>query len=229
MLIPGNLTMHKIIFFALLSVIVTAPALADETSAKGSTKKTAPAIPSVHKHAHKKATKADECDTVHGSGGHHQKGMDECDTVHGKGDHHSMGLDDCDTVHGNGNHPGHGMGEGMSEDMMEPDLHMLGALAITDQQQVQINKLADDLRHKNWTTQGLINDESAKLRDLYEADKRDPAAIGKEYQNIFDLKRQMIETYLDTQNRMEEVLTPEQREKMKHSSQKMHHAFSHSM
>jgi len=138
--------------------------------------------------------------------------------------------DDCANEHGMADHHGHGMMEGaVAEMMMEPDMHLLGALALTKEQQSKIHKLADELKHKNWATQGLLNDETAALRDLYEADKRDPATIGKEYQKVFDLKRQMIETYLDIQNRIEEVLTADQVAKMKDARHDMHHMSHHAM
>lgn len=137
---------------------------------------------------------------------------------------------DCDSKHEMGGRQGYGMmgeqGVGM---MMEPNMHMIGALALSQDQQAKINKLSDELKHNNWATQGLLNDETAKLRDLYEADKRDPAAIGKEYQKVFDLKRQMIETYLDVENRIEEVLTPEQLAKVKESRHAMRHMYQHHM
>lgn len=137
--------------------------------------------------------------------------------------------DECAAEHAMSGHHGHGMmGEG-AEMMMEPDMHLLGALTLSKEQQTKINKLSDELKHDNWATLGLINDETARLRDLYEADKRDPVAIGKEYQKVFDLKRQMIETYLDTQNRIEEILTPEQLAKLKDARHKMHSMHGHSM
>jgi Spy/CpxP family protein refolding chaperone len=141
---------------------------------------------------------------------------------------HKMGdmKDGCDGEHDMGGHHGYGMmGERDADMMMEPNMHMLRALDLSQEQQSKINKLSDDLKHNNWATQGLINDETAKLRDLYEADKRDPATIGKEYQKVFDLKRQMIETYLETQNRIEEILTPEQRAKMKEARHNMHRMY----
>lgn len=146
--------------------------------------------------------------------------------------------DGCDVEHNMGSHYGHGMtggyGAGMmggygSGMMMEPDMHLLGTLSLSDEQQVKINKLSDELRHNNWATQGLFNDETAKLRDLYEADQRDPAAIDKGYQKIFDLKRQMIGAYLNTENSIEEVLTPEQRTQLKEERRKMHHMYGHPM
>lgn len=138
--------------------------------------------------------------------------------------------DDCETRHGMGNHHGYGMmGRHDSSMMMEPNMRMLGALALSDEQRAKVNKLADELKHNNWATQGLINDETARLRDLYDADKRDPAAIGKEYQKIFELERQMIETYLDIQNRIEALLTPEQIAKMKEARRAMRHKYGHPM
>ncbi len=145
--------------------------------------------------------------------------------------HKMAGLkDECDAVHDMGDRHGYGMmGEHEAGMMMEPDMHLLGALALSKEQQSKINKLSDEFKHNNWATQGLINDETAKLRDLYEADQRDSKAIGNEYQKVFDYKRQMIETYLDTQNRIEEVLTPEQRAQLKDARHKMHHIYGHPM
>lgn len=129
-------------------------------------------------------------------------------------------ADDCDSAHGMGGyHEGYGGGMGYGAGME----HGMGghggleALGLSKEQQDKITKLHDELKHNNWTTQGQINDETAKLRDLYEADKRDPDAIDKEYQKVFDLKRQMIRDYLTTQNRIDEVLTPEQQAKLKES------------
>jgi hypothetical protein len=137
----------------------------------------------------------------------HKGGMPGCDHKGGMMGGHMGGMM-CD-------HKG-GMGEGRCAGMAgSGHMHMIMSLDLSDEQRSKINKLSDELRHNNWTTKGLIMDESAKLRDLYAADKRDPSAIGKEYQKIFDLKRKMIEATITTQNRIEEVLTPEQRTKFK--------------
>jgi Spy/CpxP family protein refolding chaperone len=125
-----------------------------------------------------------------------------------------MGGKMCD--HQGGMMGGHGSGMMMGRNPM----HMIMSLDLNDTQRSKITKISDELNHNNWTTKGLIMDESAKLRDLYAADKRDPSAIGKEYQKIFDLKRQMIEATITAQNRIEELLTPEQRAQLKN----MHHS-----
>lgn len=109
-----------------------------------------------------------------------------------------------------------GHGDGMM--MKSSRHHLVMSLDLNDGQRAKIGKLSDELRRGNWATKGLIMDESAKLRELYQADKRDPAVIGKQYQKIFDLQRQMIEATIAAQNRIEELLTPDQRAELK----KMH-------
>ncbi len=123
----------------------------------------------------------------------------------------------------------HGMRDGygmMGSHGMMMGVGIYSMLSLSADQQAKISKLSDELNHDNWAKQGLINDESAKLRDLYEADKRDPAAIGEEYKKIFDLKRQMIEAYLTAQNQIDAVLTPEQRAQMK--DMQRNHMYMHS-
>ncbi len=105
------------------------------------------------------------------------------------------------------------MGGGMG--MMGGGMGPMGMLDLSNEQRTKINKILDEQRKKQWETQGKMLDEEAKLRDLFNADKRDPAAIGKVYGRIFDLRRQTIEAEIDARNRAEAVLTKEQREQMK--------------
>jgi Spy/CpxP family protein refolding chaperone len=118
---------------------------------------------------------------------------------------------------------GGGMMGGYGDDMMmeSPRMGVVRTLNLSDDQRAAINKLTDELQHRNWGLLGLIRDETAKLRDLYEADRRDPAAIGAEYQKIFDLKRQIIESILVTQNKVEDLLTPEQLKQLKQARRAM--------
>lgn len=199
--------MKKIVAIALLSAVVSTPAFAEHTSSKFPAAKSATTSTSAQMHDHKTPAKEHDCDVMHGKmekQGAATAKKDECDVAHGTGSKHQYGK-----MYGQ-----------HAEMLMEPDMRVLGALALNEEQQAKITKLADELKHNNWATQGLINDESSKLRELYQADKLDPAAIGKEYQKVFDFKRKMIETYLDTQNRIEEILTPEQRAHMKEARSK---------
>jgi len=120
---------------------------------------------------------------------------------------------------------GGGMGRGMMGDGMMGGMgtsmmgEMHGApfrmLDLAPEQQTKINKINDELRRKNWEALGKVQDEKAKLRDLYAADKRDPKAIGAVYGSIYALKRQMIEVDIDAHNRMEALLSDAQRAQLK--------------
>jgi len=139
----------------------------------------------------------------------------------------NMGGQMCDHMKGmkgdqECGHMGSMMGGHEAGAMMEsPHVGRIMALDLNDEQRSKINKLSDELRRNHWAAMGLIMDESAKLRDLYGAEKRAPSAIGKVYQNIFDSKRRMIEAMIDNQNRVEELLTPEQRAQLKDMHRKM--------
>jgi Spy/CpxP family protein refolding chaperone len=111
-----------------------------------------------------------------------------------------MGM--MEMMHGPGMMGGMGMGR-------------IQMLDLTKEQRASIHKLQDQLRKTNWGTMGKVMDESSKLRELFAADKPDPKKIGAVYGNIFDLKRQMIESKIDTHNRADAVLTEEQREQLK--------------
>jgi len=113
---------------------------------------------------------------------------------------------------GDGMMGGKGMGMGMMGGMHGAPFQMLD---LTPEQRTKINKIHDDLRRKNWEALGKIQDEEAKLRDLYAADKRDPKAIGAVYGSIYAHKRQMIESSIDAHNRMEALLSDAQRAQLK--------------
>lgn len=88
-------------------------------------------------------------------------------------------------------------------------------LNLSDQQRSKINQIQDETRRKNWDVMGKMMDEQARLRDLFTADKRDPAAIGKQSMKIADLRRQLLEASIDAHNRMETLLSKEQKEQLR--------------
>lgn len=111
---------------------------------------------------------------------------------------------------------GHGMmGHGMMGQGMMEGMGMLAGVDLSDEQRKRLYAIHDGARKQHWDLMGRIMDERTKLRDLYMADKHDPAAIGAEYQRIFDLRRQMIEASVTAHNQAEEVLTPEQRQALR--------------
>jgi Spy/CpxP family protein refolding chaperone len=113
---------------------------------------------------------------------------------------------------GGGWGPGYGMGPGMMGGGWG-GYGPQGTPDLSADQRAKIGKIQDETRRKNWALMGQMMDEQAKLRDLYDAPKRDSDAINKAYKNINELQARMYESAADAHKRMEGVLTPEQKEK----------------
>ncbi|MFC6673071.1 Spy/CpxP family protein refolding chaperone [Marinobacterium aestuariivivens] len=105
---------------------------------------------------------------------------------------------------------GMGMGPGMMEGFGSPGM----ALDLDKEQRQKMRDLQNEMHEKQWALMTRMHEEHNRLRELYSADELDPKAIGEQQQKLFDLHRQMTENRIETQNRMEQVLTPEQREKV---------------
>lgn len=106
---------------------------------------------------------------------------------------------------------GMGMGHGMGMMGMGP----VWMLDLTDEQRDKIEKIQDDARRKNWDTYGKIMDEQAKMRDLYTSETVDPKKVGAVYAGIAKLHQQVIEANVETHNRVQAVLTKEQKEQLR--------------
>src|SRR3989344_526714 len=110
---------------------------------------------------------------------------------------------------------GGGMGGVCSGMMMGGGMGMMGMFNLSDEQRAKVRKLEDEQRKKNRDLYGKIEDESVKLRDLYDTDTPDARKIGAAYDKIFDLKRQAIVSAVEAQNKARAVLTKEQQEQLK--------------
>ena len=114
---------------------------------------------------------------------------------------------------------GYGMGPGMMGGYgMGPG--MMGGyggrnLGLTDAQQTKLNKIMDETRKTHWAIMGAMMDQMSKLRDLYEAPKRNEAAVEEAYKQFGQLRQQMFDSAVDAHKRMEAVLTKEQRERLR--------------
>lgn len=108
---------------------------------------------------------------------------------------------------------GGGMGSGMM--MGGGGMGPMGMLNLSDEQRAKVRKIEDEQRKKNRDFYGKIEDESVKLRDLYDTDTPDAKKIGAVYDKIFDLKRQAIVSGIEANNKARAVLTKEQREQLK--------------
>lgn len=118
--------------------------------------------------------------------------------------------------------PGGGMMRGMGRGMMgggmlmgpgpSGTMGMMARLNLDDAQRSQVLAIGDELRRKNWDLAGKQLDEQARLRDAYLATgKRDRAAIVGAYKRIAELRVQRIANGLEAAEKIEAVLTPEQR------------------
>ena len=119
---------------------------------------------------------------------------------------------------GGGFGPGRGMmggGYGGGPGMMGWAGDWSDAIGLSDEQRTKINRIEDDTRHSHWALMNSMMDQQAKLRDLYEAPKRDSAAIDDTYKAIGDIRQKMIDSSIDARKRMQAVLTSKQQEKLR--------------
>lgn len=121
-------------------------------------------------------------------------------------------------------HMGYGMSPGM---MMGPGLmgmdpgmlaygHLgpIGMLDLKDDQIKQISKIQDDLVKKHRDLMQKVWEQQDQLSTLYYAEKRDETAIKKAYAKLNDLQKEMLDSRLDADKRIEALLSKEQKEQM---------------
>ncbi len=117
--------------------------------------------------------------------------------------------------------PGMMGGYGMGPGMMGGYGHgMMGygdyrGLNLSADQRTKIGEIRKGMRTKQFALMGEMMDAQDKLQDLYDADKQDAAAINKQYKAIEDLHRQMVDNAVESHNRIDAILTKEQREKFR--------------
>jgi Spy/CpxP family protein refolding chaperone len=127
---------------------------------------------------------------------------------------------------GPGYRGGFGMmgGPGMGAGMMGYGMGFVGprtlaALDLSEAQRKQIVSVQDEARKKNWTAMGAMQDEMVKVRDAFwVGEKRDRAAILAGNKRMFEIRQQMLENSLDVADRIEQILTPQQRAQLKKQS-----------
>jgi Spy/CpxP family protein refolding chaperone len=116
-------------------------------------------------------------------------------------------------VDGPGMMDGHGLGIRGGPGMM--GMRMYDALDLTDQQRAKIARILEDARKKNWDAMGKVMEESATLRDLYDAPTHDPAAIGRQTVGIAELKRPIVESMVTVRDQIDALLTAEQKDRLR--------------
>ncbi len=105
----------------------------------------------------------------------------------------------------------YGLGYGMGHGMM--GWRNFRGLNLSADQKSKITQIRHEMRTKQWDVMGQMMDAQDRLEELYDADKQDAAAINRQYKVIEDLRRQMVDNSVDAHNRINSILTKEQREK----------------
>lgn len=116
--------------------------------------------------------------------------------------------------------PGGGyMGEGyMGEGYMggrSPMMGYLYGLNLSKDQRQKIRDLRQKRREENLRLMTQLEDESDKLDDLYSQETPNPKDVGKVYESIFSLRRQMIENRVQERNSIYALLTNDQKQQLK--------------
>lgn len=111
---------------------------------------------------------------------------------------------------------GPGMGYGMAGagPMGMGRMGFMGHLNLNDAQVEQVAKLRSELQQKHRKLMQQMWEHQDQLQALYLAEKRDSAAIGKVYGKMSELQREMLESHVEMEKRMEAVLSKEQREQL---------------
>ena len=117
---------------------------------------------------------------------------------------------------------GYGMGPGMMGSGFDCGMGhsfagaaALSSLDLSDAQRKQVLSIQDQVRKSNWDLMGKMQDEMAKQRDLFADGKRDRAAITAVNKRMFELRQQMLGNSFDAAEKVETILTPQQREQLK--------------
>lgn len=107
---------------------------------------------------------------------------------------------------------GYGMGPGM---MGGFGTGPIAALDLSEGQRQKIRDIQTEQRKLQWELAGKILDEQAQLNEVYASDTPDPKKAGAIYGRIAKLQQQQLEAQLSAHNRIQAVLTKEQREQLK--------------
>jgi Spy/CpxP family protein refolding chaperone len=124
-----------------------------------------------------------------------------------------------DDRRGQGMGMGMGMGMGNMMGMMPMLMHGLNDLKLSKQQRLEIRSLLRDLRKKNWKIMETNMELSDKLADLYAERPRNASNIAAVYDKIFSQKKQMIIDMVEVRNKVDALLTEEQRKELDSNQQ----------
>lgn len=98
---------------------------------------------------------------------------------------------------------------------MGPIMGGLWGLDLSKDQREKIRNIQHSMRQENFELMSKMMDSADKLAELYDADKPDPDKIGKAYDEIYKIKREMIQQHIRMRNKIYDLLTEDQRKSFK--------------
>ena len=84
-------------------------------------------------------------------------------------------------------------------------------LDLTEEQRAEIGKVRENLRKQHWELRGKLQEQRSRLAELNDARTVDKAAIDEVYDEIFELRRQLVQTSTDARAETEKLLSDERR------------------
>jgi len=121
---------------------------------------------------------------------------------------------------------GYGPGYGMGPGMMSGYGHGMGpgmgygafyGLDLSGEQRAKLDQIHEDIQKKRYATAERMAEAASKLNNLLAGDKRDRKAIAAAYKQVSDLRYERLQVRLDAQDRLDAVLTKDQREQLRRS------------
>lgn len=101
-----------------------------------------------------------------------------------------------------------------SENSTDLDLGPLNQLDLSTQQLGAINIIDEELRDRRSNVNRRLAAEQEKLRELYDTPERDQSKIDKQFSRIAQLRREMFESSVDAHDRIEALLSTQQRQQL---------------
>lgn len=102
---------------------------------------------------------------------------------------------------------GPGMGRGMMGGGYGPG--QLAAPNVTAEQRQELAAMQERHRSENWSARTQMREEQWKLRDLYAAPQRDPAAIAAQTKKVDELRGQMWRSHEERRRERDATLAPQ--------------------
>lgn len=107
---------------------------------------------------------------------------------------------------------GPGYGPGGMGGMMHGAAY--AALDLSDEQRAKIAEIQDALRQTHWALMGAMHESRQKLLELEREGRADDAAAREAYDAMSAVRQTMLATMRDAQQRIEALLTQEQRDQL---------------